>query len=352
MGEFGFGIIGCGMISHFQAEAIRESKQGRLVAVASRSEANAKKLTDKFGGDRCASCEELCGRDDVDIVSVCTPSGAHLEPARLAAEAGKHVVVEKPIEITLKRADELIAACSANGVGLCTIFPSRFVEANRLMKATIDSGRSGRLTLGDAYVKWYRTQDYYDSGGWRGTWDLDGGGALINQSIHAIDLLQWFMGDVDTVTALTGTLIHERIEVEDTAVAALRFKNGALGVIEGTTSAYPGFLKRVEVSGADGTAVVEEADITKWEFRDERPGDAAITERMASCDSGGGGAADPAAISFVPHMKQFEDFMESLAEGRPPLVDGAEGRKALEIILAIYRSNAEGRAVRLPLPAE
>ena len=207
----------------------------------------------------------------LDVVCVCTPSGAHMEPAVQAARAGKHVVVEKPLEITLPRCDAIIAACDAAGVRLCTIFPSRFSDANIRLKEAIELGRFGRLTLGDTYVKWWRTQQYYDSGGWRGTWDLDGGGALMNQAIHNVDLLYWLMGDVAAITAMTATLAHERIEVEDTAVAALRFKNGALGTIEAATSAYPGLLKRTEIHGDRGSARVEQDDITLWEFQEKIP---------------------------------------------------------------------------------
>jgi predicted dehydrogenase len=217
----------------------------------------------------------------LDVVCVCTPSGAHMEPAVRAAEAGKHVVVEKPLEITLPRCDAIIAACDTARVRLCTIFPSRFTAANLRLKEAIDLGRFGRLTLGDTYVKWWRTQQYYDSGGWRGTWDLDGGGALMNQAIHNIDLLYWLMGEVASITALTATLAHLRIEVEDTAVAALRFKNGALGVIEAATSAYPGLLKRTEIHGDRGSARVEQDDITLWDFQEKVPSDNEVLAAMA-----------------------------------------------------------------------
>ena len=176
----------------------------------------------------------------MEAVTIATPSGAHMEPAVAAAKAGKHVVVEKPLEVTLKKCDRIIEACDKAGVKLAAIFPSRFHDSSKLMKQAVDAGRFGRLTLGDAYVKWYRTQQYYDSGAWRGTWALDGGGALMNQAVHTVDLLAWLMGPVAEVQANTATLAHERIEVEDTAVATLQFANGALGIIEATTAAYPG----------------------------------------------------------------------------------------------------------------
>src|SRR3954468_6692286 len=220
MPSHGFGIIGCGMIAEYHTRAINEIDGAEVVAAFSRSESNGAKIAALAGG--CAVYDDLdrmLAHPGVDVVCVCTPSGAHLDPSVRAARAGKHVVVEKPLEITLPRCHAIIRACDESGVRLCTIFPSRFTPANVTLKGAIDAGRFGRLTLGDTYVKWWRTQAYYDSGGWRGTWELDGGGALMNQAIHNVDLLSWLMGDVETVQALTATLVHERIEVEDTAVA-------------------------------------------------------------------------------------------------------------------------------------
>ena len=349
MKTYGFGIIGCGMISDFHAAAILELEHGQLVGVSSRNADNAKRLTDKYNVEGYSDYNELLKRSDLDIVCICTPSGAHLEPAIATAEAGKHVVVEKPLEITLQRCDEIIQACDETGVQLCAIFNSRFTEGAELVKSTIESGRFGKLTLGDAYVKWYRSQEYYDSGGWRGTWDLDGGGALMNQSIHAIDLLQYFMGPVKSVQAFTDTLAHERIEVEDVAVAALRFKNGALGVIEGTTATYPGMFKKTEICGTKGTAILEEEDIVKWEFELELPEDSQIREKFTQQTDTGGGASDPRAINHANHRRQLENLINGLENDASILVDGREGRKAVEIILAIYQSSREGRIVELPL---
>ncbi len=354
MPEHGFGLVGCGMIAEFHARAIAEIPGARVVAAFSRSEANGARIAGIVGGDTRIydDLEAMLGRSDLDVVCVCTPSGAHRDPAVSAARAGKHVVVEKPLEITLPRCDAIISACDEAGVRLCTIFPSRFSPANLALKAAIDSGRFGRLTLGDTYVKWWRTQEYYDSGGWRGTWELDGGGALMNQAIHNVDLLQWLMGDVETVTALAATLAHERIEVEDTAVAALRFRSGALGTIEATTAAYPGLVKRTEVHGDRGSARVEQDDITLWDFQLRVPSDAEIIAAMNAPSGAKAGASDPRGISHAGHRDQIADFLAAIDEGRPPMVDGREGRKSVEIIRAIYRSAREGRAVRLPLEGD
>jgi UDP-N-acetyl-2-amino-2-deoxyglucuronate dehydrogenase len=351
MAKHGFGIIGCGMIAEFHTKAINEIEGSRVVAAFSRSEQNGAKIA-KLAGGECKIYDDLgqmLKHPGLDVVCVCTPSGAHLEPSVQSAQAGKHVVVEKPLEITLERCDEIISACDKAGVRLCTIFPSRYTEANRELKHAIDSGRFGRLTLGDTYVKWWRTQQYYDSGGWRGTWALDGGGALMNQAIHNVDLLQWLMGDVATVQALTATLVHERIEVEDTAVASLRFKNGALGVIEAATSAFPGLLKRTEIHGEHGSARVEQDDITLWEFASEAPGDDKIKAASAAATGSKAGASDPRGITHVGHRDQLSDFLQAIDSGQAPQVDGREGRKSVEIIRAIYRSASTGRAVPLPL---
>lgn len=350
MKTYGFGIIGCGMISDFHSAAISDLDHGQLVAVSSRNADNAKRLTDKYNVEGYTDFNEMLLRDDLDVVCICTPSGAHLEPAVAAAKAGKHVIVEKPLEITLQRCDEIIQACDDADVRLCAIFNSRFTEGSQLIKSTIDSGRFGKLTLGSSYIKWYRSQEYYDSGGWRGTWNLDGGGALMNQSIHAIDLLQYYMGPVKSVQAFTDTLAHERIEVEDAAVAALRFENGALGVIEGTTAAYPGMFKKTEICGTHGTAILEEEDIVKWEFDPELPEDAEIRKKFAQQTDTGGGASDPRAINNANHRRQMENFIKGLETDASHLVDGREGRKSVEIILAIYQSSREGRIVELPLP--
>src|SRR5262249_15268092 len=214
---FGFCIVGCGMIARFHTRAIADIPGARLAALVSRSRASAEKLLAETGAPACPIHTDLAGalaQPDVDAVIVTTPSGAHLDSAVAAAAAGKHVVVEKPLEITPERCDRIIAACDKASVQLCTIFPSRFGDANLALKAAVDAGRLGRLTLGETACKWWRSQQYYDEGGWKGTQALDGGGALMNQAIHNVDLLLWMMGPVTHVSGFTATLAHQRIEVE------------------------------------------------------------------------------------------------------------------------------------------
>jgi len=345
----GFAIVGCGMIARFHARALAEVPGVKIVALVSRSASSAKKMAEelKLNVIHATDLADVLKRPDVHVVIITTPSGAHMEPAVAAAQAGKHVVVEKPLEITLDRCDRIIEACAKNNVKLCTIFPSRFGEANTELKNAIAAGRFGRLTLGETTCKWWRAQSYYDEGGWKGTQALDGGGALMNQAIHNVDLLLWMMGPVKTIAGFTAMLAHERIEVEDTAVAALQFKNGALGVIQATTSVWPGLSKTIAVHGDKGSVVIEQDDLVRWEFSPAAADDDATRERFAVKTGASGGSSNPAAISHVGHTRQLTDFVQAIETGRDPLVDGGEGRRAVEVILGIYESMRTKKIVDL-----
>jgi predicted dehydrogenase len=349
---YGFGIVGCGMISSFHARAIADVEGAKLAACFDTQAAAAEKFAAENRCQAYTQLDAMLADPNVSIVTIATPSGAHMEPAVAAARAGKHVIVEKPLEITLEKCDRMIAACERAGVKLGAIFPSRFHDSSLKLKRAVDARRFGRLTLGDAYVKWYRTQEYYDSGAWRGTWALDGGGALMNQAIHSVDLLTWLMGPVAEIQANAATLAHERIEVEDTVVAALRFANGALGTLEATTAAYPGYLKRIEIHGSHGSAVLEEEDLKTWDFSQPSPEDEAIHAQMKLHKSTGGGASDPAAIGHHGHAMQFRDFVEAVRDDRPPAIDGHEGRRSVEIILGVYKAAEMGQTVPLPLQSD
>ena len=343
----GFGIIGLGMIAEFHASAIEHMEGVRLVAgfdpVPGRAEAFAKKHNCR-GYEKL---EEFLKDPELDIITVATPSGLHMDGAIAAANAKKHVIVEKPLDITPEKCKAIVDACKKNKVKLSGIFPSRYHEVSKVIKDAIDSGRFGKIAFADAQIKWYRSQEYYDSGAWRGTWAMDGGGCLMNQGIHAIDLLQWFMGPVKEVSAFMNTVGHERIEVEDTCAVALRFANGAVGTIEGTTCAYPGFLKRIEIMGTKGTAVMEEESLIKWEFSDETAQDKAIREKYCNATETGGGAADPKAIGFHGHQRLFEAFVKALDNGTEPEVSGESASIAVNIICAAYKSAREGKPVKL-----
>jgi predicted dehydrogenase len=349
MQPLGFAIVGCGMIARFHARALAEVPGARLAALVSRSSGSAKKMKEelKLDADLYTNLSDALDQPDVHVVIITTPSGAHLDPAVQAAQAGRHVVVEKPLEISAARCDAIIDACDRAGVQLCTIFPSRFGDANVELKKAVDAGRFGRLTLGETTCKWWRSQAYYDEGGWKGTKALDGGGALMNQAIHNVDLLQWMMGPVEQICGFTATLAHERIEVEDTAVACLRFASGALGVIQATTSVHPGLPKTIAVHGDRGTVVIEQDDVLRWDFVGQTKDDEAVRSRFAQKTGASGGSSNPAAISHQGHARQLTDFVDAIRGGRKPLVDGREGRKAVAIIEAIYESAATGRAVKL-----
>jgi len=350
MKEYGVGIIGCGMISEFHASSINDIPNARIVAAADFVEDKVKAFSEKHNCEPYTDYNEMLQRDDIHIVSVCTPSGTHLDPALACAGAGKHLICEKPIEVTLERADALIKACDDNHVMLCAIFPLRFAHIFRAAKKAVDDGRLGRITVGDSYCKWWRTQEYYDSSGWRGTWKLDGGGACMNQGIHGIDMLQWLMGPVDTVIAYADCLAHQRIEVEDTAVAILRYRNRAMGVIECATSVNPGLARKIELHGDKGSIVLTDETIIKWEFEHERPEDAELREKYSPQNVADSHASsNPSAFDYASHREQIRDFINALDAGRPPEVDGREGRKAIEIITAIYRSAKSGEPVNLPL---
>lgn len=335
------------MIANFHARAIRDIDGAKLVACYNPTPTKAEKLAAEYGCKAYTDLDQMLAHPGLNIVTIGSPSGAHLEPCLAAAAAGKHVIVEKPLDVTLDRCDRMIAACDQAGVKLATIFPSRYHTSSKLMKQAVDAGRFGKLALGDAYVKWFRTQQYYDSGAWRGTWKLDGGGALMNQAIHSVDLLLWLMGPVAEVSAHTAMLAHERIEVEDVAVASLRFASGALGVIEATTAGFPGSLKKIEITGSTGTAILEEEDIIKWEFAAASEEDDRIRQEMLGKTKTGGGAADPAAIGHQAHAALFRDVLQAIQGGQQLSIDGREGRRSVELILAIYESAKSGNKIKL-----
>lgn len=335
-----FGIIGCGVIGPTHARCIQELEGAELAAACDIVPERAQKLAQDFGCEAFTEYEAMLGRPDLDIVCVCTPSGMHAEMGMAAARAGKHVIVEKPIDISLAKADALIAACREAGVKLSTISQHRFDPAVAALKEAIDSGRLGRLIFAGAYTQWYRSQAYYDSGDWRGTWELEGGGALINQSIHYIDLMQYLAGPVETLHGYADRLAHERIAVEDTAAAVVRFRSGAIGVIEGMTSAFPGFCARLEVFGSEGGVVIEDDRIKEWRLRD---GEAYRGSLEAGTSIAGSSSHD---IWHHGHRRQMADVLEAVRSDRAPLVDGNEGRKALEIVLAVYAAARTGEIQR------
>ncbi len=381
MDKIGFGIIGCGTISGTHRKAIETVEAAELVACCDVIEERAAKLAGEAGiGDSYyRDLEDMLARDDVQAVSVCTPSGMHAEHAIAAAEAGKHILCEKPLDVTLKKIDDMIAAAESHDVKLAGVFQRRTYESTRRVREAVRTGRLGKLVLGDCYQKYFRSHEYYASGDWRATWELDGGGALMNQGVHGIDLIVYLMGPVRRLTAYCRRLVRN-IEVEDTAIALLEYENGALGVLEGTTSVTPGMGCKVEISGDLGTIGLSGDTITTWDIPGEDGGmpddlseltvselrDLADTRNVdlsgltrktqiieaieASQAGTEGTASDPTALTATGHVAHVQDLCQAIAEDREPAIPGREARKAVEVIKAIYKSSREGGAtVELPL---
>ena len=335
-----FGIIGGGNIARFHAQAIRAMRGGQLEAIFARTPEKAKRLGNEFNCIYYSKIENLLANKNIDIVTIATPSGAHLEPAILAAEAGKHIICEKPLEVTPERIKKMIAHCHKNKILLAGIFNRRFNPAVTYLKKAIENNRFGKIALADAQIKWYRTQAYYDSGAWRGTWELDGGGALMNQSIHTIDQLVYLMGNIKRLSATTACLTHENIEVEDTAVAILEFENGARGVIQGSTSCWSstGHPAEIQICGDQGSVFLADEKFRVWDFKNKMPEDDFVKNNLMAGTGKGLGANDPTAINFIGHQRNFEDVVDALESNRLPLVTAEEALKSVVVIDAIYRS--------------
>lgn len=336
-----FAIIGGGVICSTHAEAIQSLPDATLVAIADILPGQAAKMTGKYGGTAYMNIQEMLDHEQIDVVCVCTPSGMHAEHACMAMRSGRHVIVEKPMEITRAAIDEMLRVQQQHNVKLAIISQHRFDPATLQVKHLVDEQAFGRLVLGNGIIPWWRTQGYYDSGAWRGTWELDGGGILMNQGIHTIDLLQWLMGPVKSIFAYTDTLA-QRMETEDVAVAVLRFANGALGTIVGTTSAYPGMGTRVEILGDKGSAIIESDSLSYLRLaRDDKEevGAYGSSERvMNKATSSETTASNPGALNIESHALQIADMIRAIHENGTPLVDGEAGKRPVEIILGIYES--------------
>ncbi len=345
MKTWNFGIIGAGLIADFHARAIGDIPNAKLVGCCDKMQDKAKTLADKYGCRAYEDYEQMLRDKQIDIVTIATPSGLHAEPTIAAARAGKHVICEKPLEISLERIDDMIKAHEKSGTSLGGIFPYRFNDMMAPIRDAINSGRIGVITYAGVFVPWWRNDDYYKDS-WHGTRNLDGGGALMNQSIHMVDMLCDLMPPIESVQAYTAKLGHPQIETEDTAAATLKFTNGALGIIYGTTASFPGQFRRFEITGTKGTIINVENSITVWQFADEKPIDKEVLRKFGQIE-GGGGVSDPAAITHENHTRNFRAFLDALDSGRKFKIDGHEARKAVEVILAIYKSAKENKPIKL-----
>ncbi|MFE4572853.1 Gfo/Idh/MocA family protein [Paenibacillus chitinolyticus] len=324
-----FGLIGCGIIADIHAKGIRETPEAELTAVYDFVPETAVRFGQTYSAAVYESLEEMLARDDLDVVCICTPSGLHAGQAVQAAKAGKHVFVEKPMAITMADLDDMIRVSGENGVLLSTVFPRRMSPAARYARELIREGRLGKLSLCSGRVNIYRSQEYYDSAGWRGTWAMDGGGAMMNQGIHTVDLLQWLAGPVASLYGKAKAVLRD-IEVEDTAVSVLQFENGALGLLEITTTAHLGPVHRIEIHGERGSLVIEDDDIVALKI-DGEPVELPEFEPFKVIPDG--------------HQIQIRDMALAVREGREPIVPGTEGRHSLEIILGTYESARTGKEI-------
>ena len=326
MSDIGFGVIGLGM-GRNHAKWILECEGATVTALADLDPERGKEQEKALGAPWHPDYREMIERPDVDVVMVCTPSGMHHEMAIAAARAGKHVLTDKPMDITLENADAMIDAARKAGVILGVVYQNRFADAPQRISKSISEGRFGKLLFGEALVKWYRSQAYYERGGWRGTWKMDGGGAIMNQGVHTVDLIQWFMGEPVRVTGRYWTLNHE-METEDTAMAIIEFDSGAVAQLLCTTCCRPveGDAVEISVQGERGRMVSRSNELVECVFPDE---------------------GDDAAKYEPNGFANIEDFVDAVRTGRDPLVTGVEGRKSLAITLAVYESSRTGRPVEL-----
>lgn len=342
-----YGIIGLGNIAGMHADGLKKLDGGTLHSCYSRTAAKAEAFAGKHSCRAYSDLKAFLADPKLDAVTIATASGARLIPALAAARAGKHILAEKPLEVTPARCQKIIDACKSR-VTLGAIFPFRFKDSMRAIKNAIDAGRLGTLVNASAYVKWYRSQEYYDTGGWRGTWKLDGGGCLMNQGIHAVDSLLWVAGDIAEVSAFANRPTRKRVEAETNVVASLKFRNGALGAIEASTEIFPGSARTLEFCGTAGTIRCADEHITTWDFEKPLPGDDEIRTKFGPTAATGKSASSPMAFSGESHRRQFQEFTDVLLGRTKTLTcDGREGLRSVRTVCAIYRSAQSRRFVKL-----
>jgi UDP-N-acetyl-2-amino-2-deoxyglucuronate dehydrogenase len=335
------GIIGCGTISKWHAEAILNIPGAELEGVTDANEEAKKSFAEKYNVKAYSSSRELLNSLDIDAVCICTPSGLHAPLAVEAAEAGKHIVIEKPMAITEGQIRDIICACEKNKVKVEVISQLRFLPSVQKIKAAVEKGLLGKIVACNLDMKFYRSPEYFSSSNWRGTWALDGGGALMNQGIHGVDLMLYAMGSVKKVFAFSATMLRD-IEVEDMASAVVEFENGAQGLVQASTCIYPGSQRRLEICGEKGIITLEGNSITRWEIENSQPvdlSDIAVDNSETF--------RDPKLFNIEGHIKQISDMVEAVLDDRKPFVDQYEGKKAVELILGIYRSAAKGSVINL-----
>lgn len=346
MGEVRFGIIGAGMIARFHAEAIADTKGASLVSVCCPVDDQREEFAETYSIKAFRDLAPFLADPDLDAVTVAVPTGTHRDVAVPSARAGKHILCEKPLDITPRRAQDIIDACHNNHVILAPVFQHRYDVGARMIREGLDAGRFGELLFVSVRVKWFRDQSYYRSGVWRGTWEQDGGGCLISQAIHAIDLMIYFAGPPIEVFGNTALRTHLGITVEDNAAGTVKFANGALGTIEASTSCAPGWPFEIEVSGSRGTATLTGRNISRWEFSDDNPLDEKVRTTMLSA-SKEGRERMASVIDSSGHRTLIENMVKAITSGERAVIDGEEARYSLDLIHAFYESTRTRQPVRL-----
>jgi UDP-N-acetyl-2-amino-2-deoxyglucuronate dehydrogenase len=340
---FRVGIVGCGRISRFHFDALSKVDGFEISAVCDSIPDRAHQAAAELGVTGFTSLQAMLQSDSCDVVTLCTPSGLHAQQGVLAARAGKHVVSEKPMAVSLAQADSLVSACDDAGVQLFVVKQNRLNPPIQFLKRAVDKGRFGRIYLANVTVRWQRPQEYYDAESWRGTWEFDGG-AFMNQASHYVDLIQWLMGSVESVIAKTATQLR-RIETEDSGVAVLKFRSGSLGVIEVNVLTYPkNYEGSITIMGERGTVKIGGTSVNKvehWAFSDYDDDDKLV--------EGGAANTNPSSVYGFGHVGYYENVLAALRGVAAPGTDGRAGRKSLELILAIYEAAKRGTEVSVPL---
>ncbi|QGY44070.1 gfo/Idh/MocA family oxidoreductase [Maribellus comscasis] len=362
MKTYRIAILGCGKVAHLHAKAVQNLKNAKLAGVWSRSKNTAEKFASEYKVPFYSEIEPLIKNEKIDLTIICTPHPFHLEPAKLAAKAGSHILVEKPLASTLEDSDEMIKTCKNAGVKLGVISQRRWYEPVKRVKDAIDAGKLGKPVFGTINMLGWRDEAYYEADEWRGTWKMEGGGVLVNQAPHQLDILLWYMGEIDEVYGLWRNLNHPYIEVEDTAVAIIKFKNGGIGNIIVSNSQKPGIYGKVHVHGENGASAGVQTDggamfiagmsgIQEPPVNDiwSVPGEEKLMEKWKSEDSAFFNSVDP-TIYYME--RQIEDFIQAIENKREPLVTGEDGRRTVELFTAIYRSTRDNKPVKFPLHPE
>ncbi len=337
-----FAILGPGLVADYHITAIKANKHlgAQLQAIIHYEPSKFEAISHKYGVP-CVPLEDALADNDIHAVCICTPSGQHAEQAIACMKAGKHVLIEKPIALSLADTDAMITTAAANNVQIVVAFQRRTEPLYQAIKAALDGGDLGQLTMASVVLPYYRDQAYYDQADWRGTWAQDGGGVLMNQGIHIVDLLVWFIGDPVAIKAHAGTLLRD-VEVEDVLAASLQFEHGALATITATTTTGGGAPHRLEIYGTNGCIQVEGEQVTRWQLLD--PTRATVAPPEAKNTPKVGASGDPRGIKAVGHIALVKTLIDAVNDGTPALIDGTEGRRSLAAVHGIYR------AAGLPVP--